>query len=163
LIDQKNGFRDHLFGDDFHTFSDLELNPAQSTLVKQVYQKRQEQMKIGTTPVLILRYNFYQNTFYGDDLETTMDVLPALVHLYSSASQADSLRQQYWWMGRTATATLQKAPGAAPWLSIWNNRLRQQVEAAEKAASQQQGQKASVDLLEQRSGKYLSQGNGVRS
>jgi hypothetical protein len=146
LIDAKNGFRDHHFGDAVGTFSGLELNPHQSTPLKKVYQKRDEQKTIGTTPVLILRYNFYQDKFCGVDLETTMDVLPALVSLYGPASQADSVKQQYWWIGQKATATLQKAPGAAPWLSIWNNQLRAQLEAAEKAATQQQGQAASADL-----------------
>ncbi|UOQ69893.1 hypothetical protein [Hymenobacter volaticus] len=114
--------------------------------MKKVYEKRDEQKMIGTTPVLILRYNFYQDKFCGVDIETTLDVLPALVSLYGPATQADSGRQQYWWIGQTATATLQKTPGAAPWLSIWNNELRAQLEAAEKAATRQQGKAASADL-----------------
>ena len=145
-IDAKNGFRDHHFGDHRRTFSGLELNPHQSTPLKKVYEKPQEQKMIGTTPIFILRYNFYQDQFYGVDIETTMDVLPALISLYGPASQADSVQQQYWWRGQTVTATLQKSPGAAPWLSIWSNPLRAQLEAAEQAAVQQQGQAASADL-----------------
>lgn len=145
-IDAKNGFRTHHFGDDLHTFSDLELNASQSTPLKRVYQKRHEQKRIGTTPVFILRYNFYHNTFYGVDIETTLEVLPTLMRLYGPASQTDVAQQRYWWIGQMASATLQKAPGATPWLSIWNNRLRQQLEAAEQAARQQQTQQASPDL-----------------
>lgn len=146
LIDVKNGFRNHHFGDALRTFPGLELNPHQSTPLKKVYDKRDEQKTIGTTPVFILRYNFYQDKFCGVDIETTMDVLPALVSLYGPASQADSVRQQYWWIGQTATATLQKTPGAAPWLRIWNNQLQAELAAAEKAAAQQQGQAARADL-----------------
>lgn len=145
-IDAKNGFRDHRFGEAVHTFAGLELNPHQSTPLKKVYQKPGEHQLIGTTPIFLLRYNFYQDAFYGVDIETTMDVLPALVSLYGPATQADSVKQQYWWIGQTATATLQKSPGAAPWLSIWNNQLRAQLETAEKATTQQQGAAASADL-----------------
>jgi hypothetical protein len=134
------------FGDAVSTFTGLELNPHQSTLLKKVYQKRDEQKIIGITPVLILRYNFYQSKFCGVDIETTLEVLPTLVSLYGPATQADSVRHQYWWIGQTATATLQKTPGAAPWLSIWNNQLRTQLDAAEKAAAERQGQAASADL-----------------
>ena len=66
---------------------------------------------IGTTTGFVLRYNFYQDKFCSADLETNMDVLPALVSLYNSASQAGSVKQQYWWIGKTAT--LQKVLDAA--------------------------------------------------
>lgn len=145
LIDQKNGFRTHHFGDNLRTFNGLKLNSHQSTAYRKVYETDQQE-HIGPTPVFLLRYNFYRDTFYGVDMETTLEVLPALVSLYGPAVQPDPAKSQYWWQGQVATATLQKSGDALPWLSIWHNGLRTQVEAAEKAGKQQAANHAKADL-----------------
>jgi hypothetical protein len=151
LIDQKNGFRGHHFGDDIADFKGLKLVRLLSTTDLKAYEPADvQEKKIGETPLLILRYLFYRGKFYEVDMQPVgskpMAVLDALTSLYGPAQQPNPKQQAYFWTGTKAAATVQQKPYEAPWVLIWSSSMREQIAADRKTAGAAAGKQASADL-----------------
>jgi hypothetical protein len=154
LIDQKNGFRDHHFGETLVQFPglqlsqyQLDLSPNQKEYVKPLAK---ENMHVGETKLSVLNYSFFKGQFYQVSLTATgpkaMGLLAALTSLYGPPTQPNPYKRVYWWHGQQASATFEQKGADAPSAHIWSNALRQQAEADQQAAAQQAGHQASRDL-----------------
>lgn len=154
LIDQKNGFRGHHFGEALAQFPGLQLNPyhLDSGPNQKEYGRpyAKENMRVGETKLSVLHYSFYKGQFYQVSLVSTgikaMGLLGALTSLYGPPTQPSPYKQVYWWYGQQATARLEQTGGDDPHAEIWSNTFRQQAEADQQAAAQQAGKQASRDL-----------------
>lgn len=171
-VDQKNGFRDHRFGDDISTFSDLELTEQQRTYGgdlkvggdAQVYERpdAKENLKIGDTPLDFIWYAFYKGKFWYVEIQPAgkhpMEVLTALNSLYGASDTTsveranfswtgDREEDSYWWTGKKATATLQKNwVGNRILLAIESREIRKQIEDDMAVQEKQAGRRAATDL-----------------
>jgi hypothetical protein len=154
LIDQKNGFRDHHFGETLAQFPGLQLSQYQLDLSpnQQEYVKplAKENLHVGETQLSVLNYSFFKGQFYQVSLTATgpkaMGLLAALTSLYGPPTQPNPYKRVYWWHGQQASAMFEQKGGDAPSARIWSNALRQQAEADQQAAAQQAGHQASHDL-----------------
>lgn len=154
LIDQKNGFRGHHFGETLVQFPGLQLSPYQAGSgpngkeYEMPYAK--ENLHVGETKLSVLHYSFYKGKFYQVSLMSTgikaMGLLAALTSLYGPPTQPSPYKRVYWWHGQQASAKLEQTGGDNPTANIWSNALRQQAEADQQAAAQQAGKRASRDL-----------------
>jgi len=154
LIDQKNGFRNHHFGETLAQFPGLQLSHYQLDINpnQKEYEmpSAKENLHVGDTQLSVLHYSFFKGQFYQVSLTATgpkaMGLLAALTSLYGPPTQPSPYKRVYWWHGQQASAMFEQKGGDAPSATIWNNTLRQQLEADQQAAAQQAGHQASRDL-----------------
>ena len=161
MIDRKNGFRNHHFGDDISLFPGLKLtehqalyNPGnrRSEIVEtgvKVYSKvSQENLKIGHTPLRYVHYAFYKGKFCTVELMLAKETAPlseVINALKASYGPADTTSTGHVWTGKKAVAIVAQTTGN-PVVEILSMNMSDEIGNDQDAAAQEEGLRAKGDL-----------------
>lgn len=118
-IDEKNGFRDHHFGDNISTFPGLvPLTKYNSDADLKRYEmpKGQENLTVGDAKLAKIIYDFYRGKFSAvlvstDEKDKANDekLRAAVISLYGPGQSASS-RDNIYWLGKKVTGSFKSVP-----------------------------------------------------
>lgn len=160
LIDEKNGFRQHHFGDDFSSFTDLVLTPGYQepgTGVKRYEKKKgKENLQIGEVKLDNIVYTFHNGKLldvmlYTNEQDGLEKMVAAVTALYGEPSYKYSSGTGGVWKGEKAEAYTETRHISGSYGSADSDThylyIKSKTVAAQMAADKQSaGKKASADL-----------------
>ena len=143
MLDQKNGFRDALFGMPLSAFSNLVR--VDTAVYVSTYIRSTDTLEIGDYKVSRITYSFYKDTLYdvtiqANDEADSRGVLGVMNHLYGQGYQPDPKMQKFNWYGTNVFAIYDEKGGKAN-LVITDNIILKKKLADEKLRQQQSGSK----------------------
>jgi uncharacterized protein YjiK len=143
VLDQKNGFRDALFGMPLSAFSNMVR--VDTAVYASTYIRTTDTLEIGDFKVSRITYSFYKDTFYNVNIQSgdeadSRGVLGVMNHLYGQGYQPDPQAQKYNWYGTNVFAIYDEKDGKAN-LVITDNIILKKKLSDDKLRQQQAGSK----------------------
>lgn len=105
-LDDKNGFRDDLFGTPVESFQNLALIQESKDGYNKVYTKTDEDFSVGNIEIFEVWYFFYKGRLETIGFKTkgytnSDGILDILKANYGNGSQANRHIEEYFWHGKT--------------------------------------------------------------